>query len=196
MIRKLDLPESPSRLCASAYEGSLPFPDNIKAPMRYLVGRLPQYRQFEPMKDGWAEFFGIMVQRIKNSPELLLWYFPIKSFYLLQFHFLQGIDIYIYPVLKSVWEQPFFIFLKTMSMVVYYLAIPMCILGMYRCLRSESIHLKGIACVTIFYFAFFHIVIPLPRYMIPFRPIIYLFAVMYLSCIVTEVHEKGFRPTA
>jgi hypothetical protein len=192
-LRKADMPESPSRLRIAAYEGSLPFPDNIKAPMRYLVARLPQYRQFHSMKDGWAEFFRIMVQRIKKSPELLLWYCPIKSFYLLQFRFLQGIDIYIYPVLKSVWEQPFFIFLKTMSMVVYYLAIPMCILGIYRCFCGESSHLKGIAWVTIFYFAFFHIFVPLPKYMIPFRPIIYLFAVMYLSCIVTEVHEKRLR---
>ena len=193
MIRKVELPESPSRFRISAYEGSLPFPSNIEAPMRYLVGRLPQYKQFESMKGGWAEFFRIMVQRIETSPELLFWYFPIKSFYLLGFHFLVGTDIFIYPVLKSVWEQPFFIFLKTVSMVIYYLAIPMCILGMYRCLRGESIYLKGIAWVTIFYFAFFHIVVPLPRYMIPFRPIIYLFAVMYIGCIVTEVREKMLR---
>ncbi len=29
--------------------------------------------------------------------------------------------------------------------------------------------------------------------MIPFRPIIYLLAVMYVGCMVTEVHEKRLK---
>lgn len=189
MMRKTNLPESPSRLLNAAYEGSLPFPAMQEGSKRYLVSRLPQYKKFKSMKKGWTEFNTVMVQRIKDTPKLILWYFPLKSLYLLKFNFLQGVDIYIYPVIESIWQLPFFNFLKMMSKYLYYFLIPFCIFGMSCCLMGKNKELKGIAVVMIFYFAFFHIFVPLPKYMIPFRPIIYLFAFLYLSNICTELRE-------
>lgn len=188
MVRKANLSESPSRLRIAAFEGSLPFPE-IEGPKRYMVARLPQYKKFEPMKKGWTEFLTIMVQRIKETPKLIFWYFPQKSLNLLKFNFLQGYDIYIYPVLKSIWQLPFFYFLKIMSKYLFYFSIPLCLLGLSRCFMGKNKELKGIALVMIFYFAFFHIFVPLSKYMIPFRPIIYLFAFLYISNIWPELRE-------
>ena len=113
---------------------------------------------------------------------------------LLSFNFLQGCgnDIYIYQVLKSIWRLPIFKFLKTVSKYLFYFSIPLCILGLYRCLVDKNSALKGLAVVLIFYFVFFHLFVPLPKYMIPFRPIIYLFAMMYVSTLWDKLHEKKY----
>lgn len=192
MVRKSNLPESPSRLRIAAFEGSLPFPE-IDGSLKYLVSRIPEYKKFDPMKNSWTEFSTIMIQRIKDNPMLLLWYFPQKSIYLLKFHFLQGTDIYIYPVLKSIWQLPIFNFLKTMSKYIFYLSIPLCILGICQNFRNKNNPLKGIAFLMIFYFGFFHIFVPEPKYLLPFRPIIYLFAFSFITKIWSNFKKQNVK---
>jgi 4-amino-4-deoxy-L-arabinose transferase-like glycosyltransferase len=147
------------------------------------------------------------------------WYLIGKPVFFLSWGNVQGWDILIYPVSHTPYfEDSRFSLIRVLTMALHW---PLMVLGMVAsamlCFRADKLALGAaetaaarlIALVVVYAILFHMIIAPFPRYGIPFRPLLYVLAMLPLRAlylrwkqskgidrIAGSIHPSAQRPSA
>jgi len=162
-----------------------------------FIYKNPEFRRFPYREDPMQPEFGaslngfckILWERFREEPlRYLRWYFIGKPYYLWSWNIIQGVgDVYVYPVKDSLFEtsaiagltrdimrslHPVILIFALAGIVVYAVR--------YRYDKNRK-HIENTAIfilITVAYFTLLYMIFaPWPRYSIPLRPELYLWAI-------------------
>jgi hypothetical protein len=201
-----DVPRSSQRALATASHGAYPG----------FVYESDKYKYFPHLEDpaqpafsaSWKNFVQILSQRFKAQPgRYLRWYLLEKPYYLWSWNMLQGQGLYIYRVQDSIYERSFFakasvilakyIHFALLSMAL--VGIPLCFMGQMRAQPGRTGSLALVLLATCTYFTFIYMIFaPWPRYSIPLRPVLYVWACWCLTHLIVpqidKIKARGISP--
>ncbi len=156
--------------------------------------------EFEKYTESYSSFARIFLGRFKEKPlRHVTWYLFEKPYYIWSWNIIQGQgDIYIYPVVKSLYQKSSLanstrILMKILHPIVMILCLGGIIFIIKQLIRGERPDSKVLVLLfaPIIYFTLLYTVFaPLPRYSIPLRPVMYLFAVWTMVMFVDLIREK------
>ncbi|WYD81701.1 MAG: glycosyltransferase family 39 protein [Candidatus Electrothrix gigas] len=159
------------------------------------------YRE-DPMQPVFGSTFNnfskILLERFQERPaRYLSWYFLEKPYYLWSWNILQGQgDIYIYPVKTSFYYlHPSANLLKLLMKYFHTIILIATFSGILIIInenfRKISIHpLLNIQFIIIIYYTLLYTVFaPWPRYSVPLRPELYLFALCTFQSLTTYLRD-------
>lgn len=132
---------------------------------------------------------GHIATQFRDHPfESARWYLIGKPFYFLSWGGVQAVDILIYPVTRTpFYDRPLFSAMRLLTFAVHWPLMISGVLGAFLLLfKPRWIPLEGqqraaasiVAAVVVYAIAFHVVAAPLPRYSIPFRPLIFTLAVL------------------
>ena len=129
------------------------------------------------------------------------WYLLGKPVTFLSWGYVQGFDIYVYETLRSPYkEDGLFIALRAISLFMH---LPFMLFGVGATfviwwrpnwLRLDENALsvaKVISCIVLYAIGFHMIAAPYPRYNVPFRPLLYMLALVLVSAPFREKPGSG-----
>jgi len=141
--------------------------------------------------------------RFRERPaEYARWYLLAKPGYFLAWGHIQGLDIYVLPVFRSPWaDDQRFIVLRGVALLFHWPLMLLGLAGGALLLRPNGAGPAGpdrraaliVALVVGYAIAFHMVVAPFPRYGVPFRPLIYLLAMLPLLSLWRRL-VPGARP--
>ncbi|MCI5158647.1 MAG: hypothetical protein D3906_09470, partial [Candidatus Electrothrix sp. AUS1_2] len=146
------------------------------------------YRE-DPMQPAFGSTFEnfskILFERFQERPiRYLSWYLFEKPYYLWSWNILQGQgDVYVYPVTSSLytiyplanWTRMLMKYLHPVILLTTLIGILICCFKIIR--KDNSLDLLNFPFVIIIYYTVLYTVFaPWPRYSVPLRPELYLFA--------------------
>ncbi|MCH2173226.1 glycosyltransferase family 39 protein [Myxococcota bacterium] len=160
--------------------------------------------QTKELRSSPAAFLQILGERIRQRPgRYLSWFLLEKPYWGWSWSILQGQgDIYVYAVKTSLYHQSkpaeaTRLVLKMLHPLVLLLScagLPICFAGV-RHRRSRSLLVRTpllLAILILYYTAIFIVFAPWPRYSIPLRPELYLFA-MWAALAIARAWGPIFR---
>ena len=163
-----------------------------------------KYRPYkeDPMQPAFGSTFKnfskILFKRFQERPvRYLIWYFLEKPYYVWSWNMLQGKDIYIYPVKISFYHlHPLANLLRimmkcfhTIILITTFIGIPILIHENFR--RKNNLLFVNFTFIIISYYTILYTVFaPWPRYSVPLRPELYLFALWTFKTLTAYVIEK------
>ncbi len=149
------------------------------------------------------QFVNILWKRFKQRPLLYLqWYLSGKPYYFWSWDIIQGQgDIYVYPVTKSLYQQSWVAaFSRTVMKLLHPVLLVISLIGVpLSYLRFRSIKNNNIQKIPVLlllsilgYFTLLYMVFPpWPRYSIPLRPALYLWAIWSCHVIAEFISSSG-----
>ncbi len=159
----------------------------------------PNYNEI----DTYGEFFADLGERISNEPgKYLHWYLLGKTLMMYSWDMVAGFgDIYVYPVEYSPYydRQPFgitYLLMKALHNPLMLLSFVAMFLVFWnlrhvRIEDTKQASLAMLAAISLYFVALHILVTPLPRYMIPLRPLTYGLA-LYLPCEIVALCRDRF----
>lgn len=160
----------------------------------------------DPMQPAFSSsfenFIPIFWERYKERPlRYLSWYFFEKPYYLWSWNILQGQgDVYIYPVITSLYQvsksanitREIMKFLHPVILVFSLFGVVLFIHKIFREKTGLSAEYPVfVLFIIIVYYTFLYTIFaPWPRYSIPLRPELYLFAIWSLYNISIQIKKK------
>jgi 4-amino-4-deoxy-L-arabinose transferase-like glycosyltransferase len=182
-----------SRAIASMSHGA--YPDFIYKDKKF---RYFPYRE-DPMQPLFSSSFGnfstILFERFKERPiRYLSWYIFEKPYYLWSWSILQGQgDIYVYPVKSSLYQKNVTAeisrkFMQVLHPFVLVAALAGIIIFLRKNRANEYISLPF--AVIVYYTILYTVFAPWPRYSVPLRPELYLFAIWTCSVLLKKYQSR------
>jgi 4-amino-4-deoxy-L-arabinose transferase-like glycosyltransferase len=129
--------------------------------------------------------------RFREEPvRYALWYLA-KPGYFLAWGNIQGWDIFVVPVTRSPWAQDRLLYgLRLAEQLLHWPLMLLGLGGAVMLLRSrvpQERQAAAMVAIVVAYAVGFHIVVaPFPRYGVPFRPLLYLLAMLPLLALVSR----------
>ena len=124
------------------------------------------------------------------------WYLLGKPITFLSWGYVQGFDIYVYETLRSPYkEDGLFIAMRAISLFIHW---PFMLFGVgatfviwwrpswLRLDENALFVTKVISCIVLYAIGFHMIAAPYPRYNVPFRPLLYMLALVLVSAPFRE----------
>ena len=194
-------PTGSSRLISTLSHGA--YPD--------FLYKKPEFKYFPYKEDPMQPEFGssfhsfkkILWSRIKKHPfKYITWYLFKKPYWLWSWNILQGQgDIYIYPVIKSLYMSSYLanisrVIMKVIHPILLVLALTSLPLLFYTGQRKDNnesgVYQHILLFIICLYFtAIYTIAAPWPRYSVPLRPELYLCSIWSLQILYeTYVRKK------
>ena len=165
---------------------------------------IPEFKnQTEKMINNRSYGLTVLRQRFQEHPtDFLKWYLGGKLLFMWKWDNVYNGDVYQYPmVVKGFHQDNWLTTLHRFMRWLHWPSIAMSILGIglflvnwFRNTLAESEHLLLAPILVFLYFtAIFTILLPLPRYMIPVRPFVYLLGCYPLYLSSRFLHQYLFK---
>jgi hypothetical protein len=182
-----------SRAIASMSHGA--YPDFIYKDKKFQY--FP-YRE-DPMQPLFGSTFGnfskILFERFKERPlKYISWYLFEKPYYLWSWNILQGQgDVYVYSVTSSLYKKNKMAnatrsFMQILHPFIVFAALVGIFCILYKKGTRKYVFLPFI--IIVYYTALYTVFAPWPRYSVPLRPELYLFAIWTCSILLQNFRNK------
>jgi 4-amino-4-deoxy-L-arabinose transferase-like glycosyltransferase len=150
----------------------------------------------DPMQPAFGSsmenFITIFKERFQERPwRYIRWYLFEKPYYLWSWNLLQGNDVYVYKVSSSLYttsslanlKREVMKFLHPMILILSLAGIPLCFLRVRQCPEEMAVPLC-IMLVLVYYTFLYMVFASWPRYSIPLRPELYLWAAWSVNALI------------
>ncbi|MEM7199283.1 MAG: glycosyltransferase family 39 protein [Planctomycetota bacterium] len=150
----------------------------------------------------WSRFREVMAERVRERPlRYLSWYLLEKPYWLWSWSILQGQgDVYVFPVADSLYETQAAANATRLLMKGLHPAILVLLfLGLVRWLwraRTHRVAVDVLGATLVYVTAVYVVFAPWPRYSIPLRPELYLFAVWTAVHVARRCYRSFKRRNA
>ena len=163
--------------------------------------------QAKEIRSSLGSFARILWERVRERPaRYLSWFLVEKPYYGWSWNILQGEgDVYVYLTKASLYRANALAdatrrtmkLLHPLVLIATCLGLPLCLVGL-RSLRGSALLVATpvlLAALVVYYTAVFVVFAPWPRYSIPLRPELYLFAMWSALAVARRVADfAGARP--
>lgn len=145
----------------------------------------------------WSGLTDVLCERIAERPlRYASWYLLEKPLWLWRWDLVQGVDVYVYEVANSPYEnQPVMAAvhwtMKALHVPLMFLAAGAALLLAWNPRRRIAPVPQALGLVAVFGTLAYLPVIPEPRYLQPFRPVIFVLAVVAAFAIVANLRRRS-----
>lgn len=184
------------------------YPDWIHNDPRLRYYAYREDPRVKELRSSPAAFVRVLGERVRQRPaRYLSWFLLEKPYWGWSWSILQGQgDIYVYAVKTSLYHQSklaeatrcLLEILHPLVLLLTCAGLPLCLAGALR-QRGEALLVQTpllLAVLVVYYTAVFIVFAPWPRYSIPLRPELYLFAVWSAVVLAKKMRQIRRKPEA